>query len=102
MARNEVGISDPLESDDPIKVLRPPGNPLSCVKPILNHTQSRFHRTRGARRRTRSDIHVILDDVDFLDARSARRSRGSKLHEAHHHDQKRILFQDLVQRQDAI
>jgi hypothetical protein len=25
MARNEVGLSDPLESEEPIKVIRPPG-----------------------------------------------------------------------------
>ncbi len=25
MAKNEVGLSDPLESEEPIKVIRPPG-----------------------------------------------------------------------------
>lgn len=26
MARNEVGVSDPLEPEDPVKMIRPPGN----------------------------------------------------------------------------
>jgi len=29
MARNEVGLSDPLESEEPIKVIRPPGKTYS-------------------------------------------------------------------------
>jgi len=28
MARNEVGLSDPLESEEPIRVIRPPGKIL--------------------------------------------------------------------------
>lgn len=26
MARNEVGVSDPLEPEEPVKMIRPPGN----------------------------------------------------------------------------
>lgn len=35
MARNEVGISDPLEPEDPVKVVRPPGKP-SCFSFSIN------------------------------------------------------------------
>ena len=39
MARNEVGISDPLEPEEPVKVIRPEGRwrYSSSVNSIKNH-----------------------------------------------------------------
>ena len=37
MARNEVGVSDPLEPEDPVKVIRPPGNVPNNFSVIPHH-----------------------------------------------------------------
>ncbi len=42
-ARNEVGLSEPLETEEPVKVIRPPGNVLFQMIQTLIRAEGLFN-----------------------------------------------------------